>query len=90
MGALEETSIDENKGAVRVIQVVIPTMRKEGGGIIVNITSLGARVSFPLNSPYHATKFAPESIQYELEYSIQSDSSCDSLDSSTRNFKSNV
>jgi short-subunit dehydrogenase len=79
MGALEETSIDEIKaqfetnffGAVRVMQTVIPTMRKEGGGIIVNITSLGGRISFPLNSPYHATKFAleglSESIQYELE-----------------------
>jgi NAD(P)-dependent dehydrogenase (short-subunit alcohol dehydrogenase family) len=79
MGALEETSIDEIKaqfetnffGAVRVTQAVIPTMRKQGGGIIVNITSLGGRISFPLNSPYHATKFAleglSESIQYELE-----------------------
>lgn len=37
----------------------------------MNITSLGGRISFPLNSPYHATKFAleglSESIQYELE-----------------------
>jgi Short-chain dehydrogenases of various substrate specificities len=46
-------------------------MRKQGGGIIVNITSLGGRIAFPLNSAYHATKFAleglSESIQYELE-----------------------
>jgi short-subunit dehydrogenase len=46
-------------------------MRKQGGGIIVNITSLGGRISFPLNSPFYATKFAleglSESIQYELE-----------------------
>ena len=45
-------------------------MRKQGGGIIVvNITSLGGRISFPLNSAYHVTKFALEglSIQYELE-----------------------
>jgi short-subunit dehydrogenase len=79
MGALEESSMDEIKaqfetnffGAVRVMQAVIPTMRKQGGGIIVNITSLGGRISFPLNSAYHATKFAleglSESIQYELE-----------------------
>jgi NAD(P)-dependent dehydrogenase (short-subunit alcohol dehydrogenase family) len=79
MGALEETSMEELKGqfetnffgAVRVIQAVIPVMRKQGGGIIVNITSLGGRISFPLNSAYHATKFAlegfSESIQYELE-----------------------
>jgi NAD(P)-dependent dehydrogenase (short-subunit alcohol dehydrogenase family) len=79
MGALEETSMEELKGqfetnffgAVRVIQAVIPIMRKQKGGTIVNITSLGGRVSFPLNSAYHATKFAfeglSESIQYELE-----------------------
>ena len=79
MGALEETSIEEIKaqfetnffGAVRVMKEVVPMMRKQGGGIIVNITSLGGRISFPLNSPYHATKFAleglSESIQYELE-----------------------
>jgi NAD(P)-dependent dehydrogenase (short-subunit alcohol dehydrogenase family) len=79
MGALEQTSIDEIKaqfetnffGAVRVMQAVIPIMREQGGGIIVNVTSLGGRISFPLNSSYHATKFAleglSESIQYELE-----------------------
>jgi NAD(P)-dependent dehydrogenase (short-subunit alcohol dehydrogenase family) len=79
MGALEETSMAEIKaqfetnffGAVRVMQSVIPMMREQRGGIIVNITSLGGRISFPLNSPYHATKFAleglSESIQYELE-----------------------
>ena len=45
-------------------------MRKQGGGIIVvNITSLGGRISFSLNSAYHVTKFALEglSIHYELE-----------------------
>jgi NAD(P)-dependent dehydrogenase (short-subunit alcohol dehydrogenase family) len=79
MGALEESSIDEIKaqfetnffGAVRMMQAVIPMMRKQRAGIIVNITSLGGRISFPLNSPYHATKFAleglSESIRYELE-----------------------
>ncbi len=79
MGALEETSMDEIKaqfetnifGPLRVMQAVIPMIRKQGGGIIVNITSLGGRISFPLNSPDHATKFAleglSESIQYELE-----------------------
>src|SRR5919201_4272376 len=53
------------------MEAVIPMMRKQRGGTIVNITSLGGRISFPLNSAYHATKFAlegiSESIQYELE-----------------------
>jgi NAD(P)-dependent dehydrogenase (short-subunit alcohol dehydrogenase family) len=79
IGAFEENSIEEIKaqfetnffGAVRVIQAVIPTMRKQRRGRIVNITSMGGRMSFPLDSIYHATKFAleglSESIQYELE-----------------------
>ncbi|MGB7677974.1 MAG: SDR family NAD(P)-dependent oxidoreductase, partial [Nitrososphaeraceae archaeon] len=53
MGALEETSMDEIKGqfennffgAVRVMKEVIPMMRKQGGGIIVNITSVGGRIT---------------------------------------------
>jgi short-subunit dehydrogenase len=56
MGALEETSMDEKAqfetnffGAVRVMQAIIPMMRKQGAGIIVNITSLGGKISFPLN-----------------------------------------
>ena len=79
MGALEETSMDEIKaqfetnffGAIRVMQAVIPTMRKQRRGKIVNVTSVAGRIALPLNSVYHGTKFAleglSESIQYELE-----------------------
>jgi NAD(P)-dependent dehydrogenase (short-subunit alcohol dehydrogenase family) len=77
-GALEETSMDELRaqfetnffGAVRVMQAVIPIMRNQRSGKIVNITSMGGRISVPLSSFYHGTKFAleglSESIQYEL------------------------
>src|SRR5919198_5552532 len=79
VGPIEETSMEEIKaqfetnffGAVRVIQTVIPIMRKQRSGKIVNITSMGGRIAIPLDSIYHATKFAleglSESIQYELE-----------------------
>jgi short-subunit dehydrogenase len=79
VGALEETSIEEIKaqfetnffGATRVMQAVIPIMRKQRSGRIVNITSMGGRIAIPLDSIYHGTKFAleglSESIQYELE-----------------------
>src|ERR671932_1497346 len=79
VGALEETSMEEIKaqfetnffGAVRVMQAVIPIMRKQRSGKIVNITPMGGRIAIPLDSIYHATKFAleglSESIQYELE-----------------------
>jgi NAD(P)-dependent dehydrogenase (short-subunit alcohol dehydrogenase family) len=79
VGALEETSMDEIKaqfetnffGAVRVMQAVIPAMRENRHGRIVNITSMGGRIAIPLDSIYHATKFAleglSESVQYEVE-----------------------
>ncbi|MFL6338198.1 MAG: SDR family NAD(P)-dependent oxidoreductase [Nitrososphaeraceae archaeon] len=79
MGAFEENSMEEIKaqfetnffGAVRVMQAVIPIMREQRSGRIVNITSMGGRVAIPLDSIYHGTKFAleglSESIQYEVE-----------------------
>ena len=79
IGAFEENSMEEVKtqfetnffGAIRVMQVIIPIMRNQRNGKIVNITSVGGRMSFPLDSIYHATKFAleglSESIQYEVE-----------------------
>src|SRR5919112_1742501 len=79
VGAFEETSKDDIIaqfetnffGAIRVMQAVIPIMRKQRSGKIVNITSMGGRIAIPLDSIYHATKFAleglSESIQYELE-----------------------
>ena len=78
-GALEVSSMDEIKaqfetnffGAVRATKAVLPVMRRQGAGKIVNITSMGGRISIPLNSSYHGSKFAleglSESIQYELE-----------------------
>jgi short-subunit dehydrogenase len=78
-GPLEETSMDEIRaqfetnffGAVRAMKAVLPIMRKQRTGKIVNITSMGGRISIPLSSSYHGSKFAleglSESIQYELE-----------------------
>src|SRR5215216_2093641 len=58
-------------GAIRVMQAVIPIMRKQRRGKIVNITSTAGRISIPQYSIYNGTKFAleglSESIQYELE-----------------------
>jgi NAD(P)-dependent dehydrogenase (short-subunit alcohol dehydrogenase family) len=79
IGAFEETSMDEITAqfetnffdAIRVMQAVIPIMRKQRSGRIVNITSMGGRIAIPLDSIYHGTKFAleglSESLQYELE-----------------------
>ncbi len=58
-------------GLMRVTRAVLPLFREQRGGTIVNISSIGGRLTFPLYSVYHATKFAvegfSESLRYELE-----------------------
>lgn len=79
VGAFEELSIEEFKeqfetnvlGAIRVTQAVLPIMRKQRCGTIVNISSIAGRIGFPLTSAYVSSKFAleglSESIAYETE-----------------------
>jgi short-subunit dehydrogenase len=83
-GSLEELTIEEIKGqfetnffgAARVSKSVIPTMRKQGSGIIINVSSIGGRIGLvPCNTMYHASKFAlegfTESLRHELtEFNI--------------------
>lgn len=58
-------------GVFNTIRHVIPVLKAQNSGTIINITSVGGIVSFPFNSLYHATKFAIDgfsvSLQYELE-----------------------
>jgi len=79
LGAIEDLTIEEIKaqfetnffGVIRVTQQVLPVMRKQKSGTIVNISSVGGRMGLPSLSAYHSTKFAleglSESISYELE-----------------------
>jgi NAD(P)-dependent dehydrogenase (short-subunit alcohol dehydrogenase family) len=79
VGPFEELSIEEFKeqfetnvlGAIRVTQGVLPIMRKQRCGTIVNISSIAGRIGFPLTSAYVSSKFAleglSESIAYETE-----------------------
>lgn len=57
-------------GAVRAMWEVVPIMRKQRGGRIINVTSIGGRVPLPGMSAYSASKFAleaaSESARYEL------------------------
>lgn len=57
-------------GAFAVMQAVLPAMRAQRTGVIINVTSVGGRTAFPMNSLYHATKFGldgfSESLWYEL------------------------
>jgi NAD(P)-dependent dehydrogenase (short-subunit alcohol dehydrogenase family) len=78
-GAFEDLAIDEIKtqyetnffGLIRTTQAVLPIMRTQKSGIIVNISSGAGRFGYPGHSAYISTKFAveglSESISYELE-----------------------
>jgi NAD(P)-dependent dehydrogenase (short-subunit alcohol dehydrogenase family) len=50
---------------------VLPIMRKQQGGTIVNISSMGGRISFPFVPAYHGTKFALEGVSESLRYETQ-------------------
>nr|WP_295934940.1 SDR family oxidoreductase [uncultured Dyadobacter sp.] len=58
-------------GLIEVTQAVLPHMRKNRNGVIINVSSMGGKVAFPFSTLYHATKFAveglTESLQFELE-----------------------
>ena len=45
-------------GSIQLIRSVLPHLRKQGGGRIIQISSYGGQVAFPGNSMYHATKWA--------------------------------
>lgn len=49
-------------GPVQLMQAVLPHMRSQHSGVIVNVTSVGGRYALPFNSLYHGTKFGLEGI----------------------------
>lgn len=57
-------------GYMDVIREILPHFRKNGKGMIVNIGSQGGIITFPLMSPYHATKFALEGFTESLSYEL--------------------
>ena len=78
-GALEDVPLAEARqqfevnvfGAARLTQLVLPQMRAQRGGTIVNITSMGGRIYTPLGAWYHATKFALEAISDCLRMEVK-------------------
>lgn len=79
VGAFEAASAEQIEkqfqtnvfGVMNVCREILPVFREQKKGIIVNVASMGGRITFPLYSLYHATKWAvegfSESLQYELE-----------------------
>jgi len=79
IGALEDIPMEEVRahfntnlfGVIRVIQSVLPIMRRRKNGTIVNIGSMGGRIAFPLSSTYSGTKFALEGLSESLSYEVE-------------------
>lgn len=57
-------------GLMRVSREAIKLMRPQGGGTIIQISSMGGKITFPLYSIYHATKFAVEGFTESLHYEV--------------------
>jgi len=79
VGAFEEISIEEFKeqyetnvfGVIRVTQAVLPIMRNQRCGTIVNISSIAGKIGFPLTSAYVSSKFALEGVSESMAYEIE-------------------
>ena len=77
-GALEDMPIEEARrqfevnvfGLARLTQLVLPHMRAQRDGYIVNISSMGGKIWEPLGSWYHASKFAVEGLSDSLRVEV--------------------
>jgi short-subunit dehydrogenase len=78
IGAFEDLSIDEIKnlyetnvfGLMRVTQAVLPIMREQKSGIIVNVSSGAGLFGYPGGSAYVSTKFAVEGLTESISYEL--------------------
>ncbi len=77
-GCLEDISMEELKaqfetnffGVVRVLQAIIPTMRRQKSGIIVNVSSVAGKIGFPVSPAYISSKFALEGLNDSIRYEL--------------------
>jgi short-subunit dehydrogenase len=78
-GAIEEVSMKDARyqlevnviGLARLAQLVMPYMRKQQSGKIVNITSIGGKISSPMGGWYHASKFAVEALSDNMRMELK-------------------
>jgi NAD(P)-dependent dehydrogenase (short-subunit alcohol dehydrogenase family) len=78
-GAVETIPIDQVRrqfetnvfGLLRMCQFVLPGMRRAGRGRIVNLSSMGGRLTFPGGGIYHATKYAVEALSDAMRFEVK-------------------
>jgi NAD(P)-dependent dehydrogenase (short-subunit alcohol dehydrogenase family) len=78
LGALEAATEEQVKqqfdvnffGLIEVTKAVLPGMRQQKSGTIINVSSVGGRITFPFCSLYHATKFAVEGLTESMQYEL--------------------
>jgi NAD(P)-dependent dehydrogenase (short-subunit alcohol dehydrogenase family) len=78
-GAVETVALDDVRrqfetnvfGLLRMSQLVLPGMRRQGHGRIVNVSSMGGKLTFPGGGIYHATKHAVEAISDAMRFEVQ-------------------
>ena len=58
-------------GLVRMCQLVLPGMRRQGYGRIVNVSSMGGKLTLPGAGFYHASKYAVEAVSDALRYEVE-------------------
>jgi len=77
-GAIETIPMDSVRrqfetnvfGLMRMCQLVLPSMRSTGSGRIVNLSSMGGKLTFPGGGVYHATKHAVEALSDALRFEV--------------------
>ena len=78
-GALEAFSMDRIRrqfdtnviGLMEVTKAVLPLMRANRAGTIINISSIGGQITFPLGTLYHGSKFAVEGLSEALHFELE-------------------
>jgi len=77
-GPVEQLPMDEIRrefetnffGLVRLTQLVLPGMRRRGRGRILNVSSMGGRITLPGGAFYHASKYAVEALSDALRMEV--------------------
>jgi NAD(P)-dependent dehydrogenase (short-subunit alcohol dehydrogenase family) len=78
-GALEATPMEKIRrqfnvnvlGLFDVTRTVLPHFRQRQSGIVINVSSIGGHIAFPLGSLYHGSKFAVEGLSEALSYELE-------------------